>query len=171
MLTFDVTAIQLLVEKHRRALNRVDAMQRANNCWGCGPIVNNFSGIQGAFFYLLGKSDRTPGHYPRDAGDGTAGATMEYFHPIVRIRRRKLQSYNPRALQGYSLQEPHDKVGWKWTKLGAQAVSEYVLRPKPMTLASEEDGCIEFDLGKSLSRLLCPTDILIELDKDNGIHE
>ncbi|KAJ3453402.1 hypothetical protein MRS44_017649 [Fusarium solani] len=136
MLTFDYAAIQILIEQHRRALNRIDAMQRITNGWGCGPIVDDFAGLQGAFFFLLGRADRKPGDYPRDPGDGTAGATNEYFHPIVRIRKLKLQGYNPVALQGYTLQEPHGGAGWKWAKAGVQAVPEYILRPRPMSVAA-----------------------------------
>ncbi|RFU33007.1 hypothetical protein B7463_g3352, partial [Scytalidium lignicola] len=171
LLTFDVTAIQILIEHHRRAINRVDAVQKIINGWGCGPIVDNFAGLQGAFFSLLGRTDRTPGGYPRDPGDGNAGATNEYFHPTVRMRRHKLRSYNPMPLKGYTLQEPHGGAGWKWAKVGVQAVPEYILRPKPMSITYEEGGRIRFGFGKSLSRLLCPTDILLELDKDNGISE
>ncbi|KAH8800453.1 peptidoglycan binding domain-containing protein [Xylogone sp. PMI_703] len=134
MLTFDVVAIQILIEHHRRTINRVDAIQKIINGWGCGPIVDNFTGLQGVFFSFLGRTDRTPGGYPRDPGDGNAGATNEYFHPMVRMRKLKLQNYNPMSLKGYVLQEPHGGAGWKWAKLGVQAVPEYTLRPKPMSI-------------------------------------
>lgn len=171
MLTFDSAAIQILIEKHRRALNRVEAMQKITNGWGCGPIVSNFAGLQGAFFSLLGRTDRKPGEYPRDPGDGSAGATNESFHPIVRIRKLKLQNYNPMALQGYKLQDPHGGTGWEWAKTGVQAVPEYILRPKLMSVAYEEGGRTKYGFQNSLSRLMCPADILAELDKDNGIKE
>ncbi|KAI3574005.1 hypothetical protein IWW34DRAFT_854983 [Fusarium oxysporum f. sp. albedinis] len=90
MLTFEDAAIKTLIEEHRRALNSI----KINSGWGCGPIVDNFSGLQGLFFWLLGKKDRAPGTYPRDPGDGTSGATNEYFHPITRIRKDNL-NYNP----------------------------------------------------------------------------
>ncbi|KAG7115356.1 hypothetical protein HYQ45_016338 [Verticillium longisporum] len=80
MLTFDEDAISGVIEQHRRALN-ANGIPRG---WGCGKIVSNFAGLQGAFFRLLGQQDRTPGAYPRDSGDGAGGATNECFHPIVK---------------------------------------------------------------------------------------
>jgi hypothetical protein len=166
MLTFEEAAINILTEKHRRALNAI----RITNGWGCGPIVDNFSGLQGAFFRLLGKKDRTPGDYPRDPGDGISGATNEYFHPIARIRKSKRPDYNPASLLGYSREEPNDSAGWRWAKAGVQDVPEYVMRPeKTMSLAYKEGGKVKFRVEKSLSRLLCPSSILVELDRDNGI--
>jgi hypothetical protein len=166
MLTFEDVAIKILIEQHRRALNA----NHITNGWGCGPIVDNFSGLQGAFFWLLGKKDRTPGDYPRDPGDGTSGATNEYFHPIARIRKSKLSHYSPASLQGYALEEPDGSAGWKWVKRGIQAVPEYVMRPeKTMSVAYEEGGSVRYKVEKSLSRLLCPRSILLELDRDNGI--
>lgn len=107
MLTFDIKAIHKIVKDHRRTLNRINSIQRINNSWGCGPNVDKFTGLQGAFVALLGRSDRTPGRYPRDSGAGTTSATNEYFHPIIRIRRFKLQNYDPLALQGvYSTGTP-----------------------------------------------------------------
>ena len=167
MLTFDDVAIKILIEQRRRALNAINVP----NGWGCGPIVDNFAGLQGAFFWLLGRKDRTPGDYPRDPGDGTSGATNEYFHPITRIRKGKLSRYNPPPLQGYALEKPDGSAGWKWVKKGVQAVPEYVMRPeKKMSVAyEEEDGSVKYKVEKSLSRLLCPRSILLELDRDNGI--
>ncbi|KAH7009652.1 peptidoglycan binding domain-containing protein [Ilyonectria destructans] len=135
MLTFDSAAIQILIEEHRRALNRVEAMQNITNGWGCGPIVSNFAGLVGAFFSLLGRTDRKPGEYLRDPADGSAGRTNQSFHPIVRIRKLKLQNYNPMALKGFKLQEPHGGAGWEWAKTGVQVMPEYILRPKPMSVA------------------------------------
>ena len=166
MLTFDDSAIKILIEQHQRALN----VNHPINGWGCGPIVDNFSGLQGAFFRLLGKQDRTPGDYPRDPGDGTTGATNEYFHPMTRIRKGKLSNYNPASLQGYALEEPDGNTGWKWVKKGVQAIPEYVMRPeKMMSVAYKGDGKVRYRVEKSLSRLLCPRSILLDLDRDNGI--
>src|SRR5262249_49626303 len=140
MLTFDDAAIKLFIKQHQRALNAIHVI----NGWGCGPIVDNFSGLQGAFFRLLGKQERTPGDYPRDPGDGSAGATNEYFHPITRIRKNKLSNYNPPSLRGYATKEPDGSVGWKWMKKGVQAVPEYVMRPeKTMSVAYEENGIMK----------------------------
>jgi hypothetical protein len=166
MLTFDDAAIKTLIEEHRRALNSINI----TNGWGCGPIVDNFSGLQGAFFWLLGKKDRTPGTYPRDPGDGTGGATNEYFHPITRIRKDNL-NYNPASLQGYALEMPDGIGGWKWVKRGVQSMPEYVMLPeKKMSLAYEEGGNVKYRVEDSLSRLLCPRSILLDLDRDNGIN-
>uniref|UniRef100_A0A0D2YKL4 T6SS Phospholipase effector Tle1-like catalytic domain-containing protein n=1 Tax=Fusarium oxysporum (strain Fo5176) TaxID=660025 RepID=A0A0D2YKL4_FUSOF len=138
--------------------------------WGCGPIVDNFSGLQGLFFWLLGKKDRAPGTYPRDPGDGTSGATNEYFHPITRIRKDNL-NYNPVSLQGYAIERPDGSEGWKWVKRGVQSIPEYVMRPeKKMSVAYEESGRVKYRVKESLSRLLCPESILLDLDRDNGIN-
>jgi len=156
----------MITEEHRRALNAITV----TNGWGSGPIVDNFSGLQGAFFRLLGRQDRTPGIYPRDPGDGIGGATNETFHPIVRIRKVRLSKWSPASLQGYNIEEPDSHAGWKWVKKGVQAVPEYVMRPeKTMSLSYEEGGTIKFRIEKSLSRLLCPRNILMDLDRDNGV--
>lgn len=167
MVTFEDTAIKSLIEEHRRSLNAI----RLPNGWGCGPIVDNFSGLQGAFFWLLGKKDRTPGAYPRDPGDGTDGATNEHFHPIARIRKNNV-SFNPASLQGFNVEKVDGSSGWKWVKRGVQAVPEYVMRPeKKMSIASIEDGSVKYRVEGSLSRLLCPISILSDLDNDNAIKE
>ncbi|KAH8200896.1 hypothetical protein TruAng_004905 [Truncatella angustata] len=165
MLTFEDAMIQTLVEEHRHAINAI----RITNGWGCGPFVDNFSGIEGAFFRVLGKKDRTPGTYPRDPGDGTDGATNEYFHPIVRIRTDNID-YKPASLHGFASERPDSNVGWKWVKRGVQAIPEYVMRPeKTMSVAYEEHGNVKYRVDESLSRLLCPRSILLDLDRDNGI--
>ncbi|KAH7116646.1 hypothetical protein B0J13DRAFT_590304 [Dactylonectria estremocensis] len=115
-------------------------------------------------------NDRTPGHYSRDPGDGTSGATNEFFHPIVRICERKVKSWSPPLMQGWALAEPDEKRGWKWVRQGVQPLLEYVMRvDKRMSLAYNEAGAIKFKVGESLSRLLCLRNILLELDRDNGI--
>ncbi|KAH7204779.1 hypothetical protein DER44DRAFT_869307 [Fusarium oxysporum] len=165
MLTFEDAAIKILIKEHHRALNSINI----TSGWGCGPIVDNFSGLQGLFFWLLGKKDRAPGSYPRDPGDGTSGATNEYFHPITRIRKEIL-GYNPIPLQGYSIERPHGSAGWKWVKSGVQSIPEYVMHPeKKMSVAYEENGRVKNRVESSLSRLLCPENILLDLDRDNGI--
>ncbi|KAK2923214.1 protein of unknown function DUF2235 [Fusarium oxysporum f. sp. vasinfectum] len=166
MLTFEDAAIKTLIEEHRRALNSI----KITSGWGCGPIFDNFSGLQGLFFWLLGKKDRAPGTYPRDPGDGTSGATNEYFHPITRIRKDNL-NYNPVSLQGYAIERPDGSEGWKWVKRGVQPIPEYVMRPeKKMSVAYEEGGRVKYRVKESLSRLLCPENILLDLDRDNGIN-
>ncbi|KAK7589992.1 hypothetical protein V3481_008955 [Fusarium oxysporum f. sp. vasinfectum] len=165
MLTFEDAAIKILIKEHHRALNSINIPSG----WGCGPIVDNFSGLQGLFFWLLGKKDREPGSYPRDPGDGTSGATNEYFHPITRIRKEIL-GYNPMPLRGYSIERPHGSAGWKWVKSGVQSIPEYVMHPeKKMSVAYEENGRVKYRVESSLSRLLCPENILLDLDRDNGI--
>lgn len=165
MLTFEDAAIKILIKEHHRALNSINV----TSGWGCGPIVDNFSGLQGLFFWLLGKKDRAPGSYPRDPGDGTSGATNEYFHPITRIRKEIL-GYNPMPLRGYSIERPHGSAGWKWVKSGVQSIPEYVMHPeKKMSVAYEENGRVKYRVESSLSRLLCPENILLDLDRDNGI--
>ncbi|ETS88004.1 hypothetical protein PFICI_01832 [Pestalotiopsis fici W106-1] len=168
MLTFDKDAITDLVHEHSKALDGI----KPTNGWGCGPIIDNFTGLQGAFFRLLGRQDRTPGEYPRDPGDGTDGATNEFFHPTVRMRRYKVTKWNPPPLQGYELQEPDANTGWKWSKDGKRPVPEYEMKTnKTMSLAVQDPydrKKIRFVTGESLSRKLCPTDILSDLDRDNA---
>ncbi|KAG8417324.1 hypothetical protein J3459_012417 [Metarhizium acridum] len=169
MLTFDAATIQIMIEEHQDAVNRIEANQSITNGWGCGPIVSDFAGLQGAFFRLLGRTDRKPGRYPRDPSDDSVGATNEFFHPMVRIRKRTLQDYNPIALQGYALQQSNGGQGWEWAGAGVEAVPEYILRPKPMSLAYEDGGSIRFSSRNSLSRSMCPADLLLEMDRVNGI--
>lgn len=165
MLTFEDTSIKILVEEHHHALNAI----KITNGWGCGPIADNFSGLQGAFFWLLGRKDRTPGAYPRDPGDGTEGATNEYFHPIARIRKDNVK-FDPPSLHGYQVEKPDGVTGWQWAKKGVKAVPEYVMRPeKKMSVAYEEDEIVKYRVQESLSRLLCPMSILSDLDNDNKI--
>lgn len=173
MLTFDQASIASLIEEHRRALNRVNSRGHLINGWGCGPIVDNFAGLQGAFFALLGRQDRTPGDYLRDPGDGSTGPTNESFHPIMRIRKSKLKEYDPPALDGWATKEPRSRgAGWKWMKEGLQVMPEYRLSPeKTMSVAYSEDGVIKYKVQESMSRMLCPEDILLELDRDTGIKK
>jgi len=168
MLTFKDGAIKSLVKEHQRALDG----NGVSNGWGCGPILDNFAGLEGLFFRLLGRMDRTPGSYPRDPGDGSSGSTNEYFHPILRVRRMKLPRYNPRALQGYSSEEPSDIGGWKWAKNGVESIPEFVMDPqKTMNVAYDDEDVVRYRTEESMSRRLCPRDILRDLDRDNQIMD
>ncbi|KAJ6109358.1 hypothetical protein N7486_001592 [Penicillium sp. IBT 16267x] len=167
MLTFEEVAIELLIKQHKHALADINSQNNVTNGWGCGPIVSNFSGLQGAFFRILGKQDRTPGNYPRAPGEGIGGATNEYFHPIARIRKISLPNYNPMSLYGYSLEEPDGDAGWKWVRTGGHAVPEYVMRPEKKMSVVHEGG---YRNTRSLSRLLCPNTLLADLDRDNGVR-
>ena len=167
MLTFEEAAIQILIEQHQHALAENNTKSNITNGWGCGPIVSNFSGLQGKFFRILDKQNRTPGNYPQAQGNGIDGATNEYFHPITRIRKSKLSNYNPMSLDGYSVEQPDGDAGWRWDKNGGQTVPEYVLRPeKKMSVVHEG----EYKTMRSLSRLLCPEILLADLDRDNGVR-
>jgi hypothetical protein len=169
MLTFEEIAINELIKQHHNALAENNTRNNVINGWGCGPIFSNFAGLQGAFFRVLGKQDRTPGSYPQDAGDGISGATNEYFHPITRIRKSKLSNYNPASLNGYTLQEPDGNAGWQWVKNGVAAIPEYVMLPdKKMSLAVY--GKSEYKNADSLSRLLCPPTVLADLDRVNSVR-
>jgi hypothetical protein len=165
MLTFEEDAIKNFIKQYYDSQADNKAKGSINE-WGCGPIVSNFAGLQGAFFRLLGKQDRTPGGYPRDAGDGVEGATNEYVHPIVRVRKLKVNSYSPASLAGFRLEEPDDGAGWKWVKKGVQALPEYVLHPEKTISLAFEGG---YKTSSSLSRLLCPKALLQDLDRDNGL--
>ncbi|KAJ6089242.1 hypothetical protein N7467_004458 [Penicillium canescens] len=167
MVTFEEAAIEVLIKQHQHALAENNTKNNVTNGWGCGPIVSNFSGLQGAFFRILGKQDRTPGNYPRAPGEGIDGATNEYFHPTARIRKSKLSNYNPMSLYGYSLEQPDSDAGWMWNKKGGQAVPEYMMRPEKKMSVVHEGG---YKTTSSLSRLLCPTILLADLDRDNGMR-
>lgn len=133
--------------------------------------MSDFAGIQGAFFRLLGKQDRTPGDYPRDPGDGTYGATNEYIHPMVRIREERVRSWDPVPMRGWKSQPPNEGRGWVWVKEGVQSLPEYVMCPeKVMSLAYDDAGVTKFKTGGSLSRMLCPTDTLMQIDRENGLN-
>jgi hypothetical protein len=168
MLTFEATAIDLLIQEHRRALESI----AVPNGWGCGKIVDNFSGLTGLFFRLLGQQNRTPSRYDRDPGDGVQGATRETFHPTVRIRRSKLPAWKPPALKGFEPAEPPGEgKPWLWTRKGAQTLPEYVMLPtKTMSVAYEErGGMTKYKTIESMSRVLCPEPILNELDEVNNV--
>ncbi|KAG9254517.1 uncharacterized protein F5Z01DRAFT_750400 [Emericellopsis atlantica] len=162
MLTFNGDAIDKLVKQHQHAFT-INAIP---NGWGCGPIISDFAGVQGAFFRLLGQQDRTPGNYPRDPGDGQGGATNESFHPIVRLRKRKVPAWTPKSIQDWSLKEPHGGQGWSWSRIGLPPMREWSLRKEKMHLAVKVDGLTRFEVGESLSRRLCPPDILMALDRE-----
>ncbi|KAJ6190980.1 hypothetical protein N7519_001001 [Penicillium mononematosum] len=167
MLTFEEPAIKMLLEQHQDAIAENNTKNNTTNCWGCGPIVSNFSGLKGAFFRILGKQDRTPGNYQRAPGDGSDRATNESFHPIVRIRKSKLSNYNPMSLYGYSAEKSDNDAGWMWNKKERQAVPEYVMRPeKNMSVLHEGEYKTT---STSLSRLMCPKVLLEDLDRDNGV--
>jgi hypothetical protein len=167
MLTFEEAALDQLIKQHQVALEENNAKNNITNGWGCGPIVSNFSGLQGAFFRIIGKQDRTPGNYQRILDDGISGATNEYFHPITRIRKNKVSNYNPESLSGYSFEKSDGEAGWRWIRRGIQAVPEYVMRPeKKMNVMHEA----EYKTKPSLSRLLCPTILLADLDRDNDVR-
>jgi hypothetical protein len=170
MLTFEQTAISTLIEQHHHALNS----NQITNGWGSGPIVDNFSGIIGAFFRLFGQQTRTPGSYARDPGDGEHGATRETFHPMVRVRKSKRPEWKPPAMKGYECVEP-DGEGkpWQWLKKGVRPLSEYVMLPSKTMRVSYEDsvGITRYTTIGSMSRALCPAAILIELDEANNIEK
>lgn len=98
------------------------------------------------------------------------GATNETVHPIVRVRKDRIR-YDPVAMHGWGAQEPTgDRPGWKWVKEGRQAMPEYVMSPqKSMTVACDSGCGVEFKVQESMARMLCPPDILSELDRDNGL--
>ncbi|OKP07000.1 hypothetical protein PENSUB_6117 [Penicillium subrubescens] len=173
MLTFESVIIEELIQKHRAARAERNALGQQNDDWGCGYIRSNFAGLQGAFFRGLGKQDRTPGNYPEvPRDDKSACTTKESFHPIARIRKTNLApSYSPAALAGYVIEGPGDgsggQTGWQWAKKDVLlAMPEYVLRPeKKMTVTHNSD----YVSRPSLSRALCPKNLLADLDRHNGI--
>lgn len=166
MLTFEESSIQAVVLHHQRAIDAI----KVKDGWGSGKIVDNFDGLQGLFFRLLGRQIRTPGQYTKDPGDGSQGATNETFHPMVRIRKAKV-AWNPPALAGFHLDTP-DRRGtpWVWQKDGVQPLPEYIMRAeKTMSVAYGEGSEVKYKVAESLSRRLCPSSILQELDAVNGV--
>lgn len=166
MISFEESAINTITEEHRRAL---EAIGPTNN-WGCGPMGDNYIGLRGAFFKALGTKNRTPGQYQPAAENNSNGDTNEYFHPITRIRHDSL-NYEPASLRGLSLQKPTAGAGWRWARNDQQFVPEYIMRPeKTMSLRYEESGTTKYRLTGSLSRIMCPKNVLLELDKDNSVQ-
>lgn len=168
MLTFEQSAIDAIVEHHRKAIEAT----KVKDGWGCGKIIDNFSGIRGLFFHLLGRQVRTPGGYLQDPGDGSRGATNETFHAMVRVRKAKVP-WDPPALAGFNLEEPDGRgLPWVWKKSGVRPLPEYVLRPeKTMSISYRSEGPkkeVRYRTAESLSRRLCPSNILRELDETNA---
>ncbi|KAF9775871.1 hypothetical protein IL306_005997 [Fusarium sp. DS 682] len=156
--------------------NDDDARPVLQQCWFPG-VRGNIGGGQredleeighNTFAWMAsGKKDRTPGACARDQDDGTSGNTKESFHPITRIRKDNL-NYEPASLQGYAPERLDGSRGWSWNKGGPPSIPEYYMRPdKKMTVAYKEGGSVKYDVKESLSRLLCPRDALLELDRDN----
>ena len=159
MLTFDDVAIENIINDN----HLVWIKNGIRTGWGCGPIVDNFSGLEGAFFWLLGRGDRTPGAY------GTIDTTNESFHPVTRIRHCEVSGFRPYSLHAYSPEEAGDGIGWKWIGKDVQEVPEFVISDSKFTSVVCVDG--EIRNKQSLSRRLCPTRILSSLDRDNGISK
>lgn len=163
LLTFEHSAIQRTIERHADAIGSI----QLENGWGCGPITDNFSGIQGAFFALLGRQYRTPGSYTVDPVADFEGQTNESFHPTVRIRLEKVRDWKPRSLSLFSQVEGDGTSGWKWTRKKGHSIPEYRLHPEKRVIVvdgPDVNGRLRFTKLQSLSRTLCPRDILEELD-------
>jgi hypothetical protein len=155
MLTFEEDSVKTFIQDHKHALNAIEIP----NGWGCGPIIGNFEGLQGKFFALLGKTARTPGQYPGHAIE----MTNEHFHPIVRVRKFKVPDYKPAALGEFQLEEPHGESGWKWTKKGVGSIPEYIMSAETklsIAYMDEENTVTGYGSMESVSRLICPTDVL-----------
>lgn len=168
LLTFEEMSLKAMIATHKKALE----ISEVADGWGCGPIVSNFAGLQGAFFWLLGKQVRTPGRYQVDPGDGFDGPTHETFHPTVRLRRDKVKSWAPASLNGWSLKKrpASDNKGWSWVN-HSQVMHEHQMSMEKISVACDDihgGGC-HFKLMDSLSRTMCPKDILADLDYDNGV--
>ncbi|KAJ5150871.1 uncharacterized protein N7482_010123 [Penicillium canariense] len=176
MLAFEEVVVDDLIQQHQDArAKRISADHLGDNSWGCGPIVSNFAGVEGAFFRVLGVQDRTPGNYPPTQGQQPETRdTNESFHPIVRVRKTILTSqYRPAALTGYTFERPKGpqgaRAGWYWDKKGmAPAIPEFVLRPEKKLLVANGTGYAYRD---SLSRTMCPEHLLVDLDQDNGVAD
>lgn len=149
MLTFENDAIEHLVKDHDSALS----VLKTTDGWGCGPLVDNFSGVRGFFSrWILGKRDRV-------SGDNTGDPIHQCIHPIARVRRDRID-YKPVSLQGYV---PENGISWRWTNRGAPtapSIPEYKMEEhKKMKVAYEKNGSVEYRDVESLSRRLCPSSI------------
>ncbi|KAL4892641.1 hypothetical protein BDV59DRAFT_179368 [Aspergillus ambiguus] len=173
MLGFEEVVIDELVHEHRGARAQRASTEHDNDkSWGCGPIVSNFVGIQGAFFKTLGVQDRTPGNYRQEPSQVLNGSdTKECFHPIVRIRKTILESqYHPASLAGFAFEKRNaqrgGRAGWYWTKAGVvSGMPEFVLLPEKKLTVVDGTSYIH---RESLSRTLCPEHLLEDLDLDNN---
>lgn len=163
-LTFENAALDMIVSEHSQAL----LQNGTPDGWGCGKIIDNFAGLQGAFFRLLGQSTRTPGGY-----SDTPGATNEFMHPIVRYRKEQVSSWKPPSLAGFHFEGPGNSSSKKivWAKLGQKAMSEYVMSPAKTLAVScvADDGSWTFAERSSLARQLCPPSVLEKLDGEAGM--
>lgn len=163
-LTFENFTLDIIVSDHAEAL----LQNGIPDGWGCGKTIDNFAGIQGAFFRLLGQQTRTPGGYTN-----TPGATNEFMHPIVRYRREQVSSWQPPSLAGFHIEGPGDSDSKKilWAKLGQKAMPEYVMSPyKALSVSYVDDaGNWTFAERSSLARQLCPASVLQKLDGEAGL--
>lgn len=148
MLTFEVEAVDLLISQHTAAL-----VQNGDpSGWGCGKIVDNFAGLSGTFFRILGGQTRTPGAYSDDA--------HEFIHPMVRYRRRRVSSWKPAAVTELTLNDGN-KTAVSWSKAGQDNIPEYpMLVGREFNVAKRnEDGSWEHTTRPSLAKELCPRDV------------
>ncbi|GIZ36711.1 hypothetical protein CKM354_000017900 [Cercospora kikuchii] len=148
MLTFEAEAIDLLISQHTTAL-----VQNGDpSGWGCGKIVDNFAGLSGTFFRLLGRQTRTPGAYSDDA--------HEFIHPMVRYRRARVSSWKPAAVTELTLNDGN-KTAVSWSKAGQNDVPEYPMfvERESSVAKRNEDGSWEHTTRSSLAKDLCPRDV------------
>lgn len=155
MLTFENSAIDTLLEDHRKAISHSTGPAG----WGCGWIIDNFAGWQGKVFQLLGQSTRTPGGYAvQDTVNGDANESM---HPMVRYRKHNVPSWKPPSLEGF---RPATGPDGHWTFSGRSPVPEYPMSSHGLSVMIEnQDGSMEFGFRESLARSLCPQSVLEEL--------
>jgi hypothetical protein len=162
-LTFENSTLDIIVSDHTKAL----LQDGIPDGWGCGKIIDNFAGVAGAFFRILGRNTRTPGGYI-----DSPGATNEFMHPIVRYRREQVSSWKPPSLDGFYIEGPGNSDSKKivWTKIGQKAMPEYVMSPMKILSVSHvaTDGSWTFAERSSLARSLCPTSVLQRLDGELG---
>ncbi|PPJ55639.1 hypothetical protein CBER1_09534 [Cercospora berteroae] len=141
-------AIDLLTSQHATAL----AQSGDPSGWGCGKIVDNFAGLSGTFFRILGQQTRTPGAYSDDA--------HESIHPMVRYRRARVSGWKPAAVTGLTLNDGI-KTAVTWSKAGQNNVPEYpMFVERDFSVAKRnEDGSWEHTTRSSLAKELCPKEV------------
>jgi hypothetical protein len=153
-LTFESDAIKEIVKEHRVG----KASCSAHSSWGCSPISDNFDGIQGMLWRLLGEEGRTIGR-----------SDNESVHPIARLRWNKLGE-KPTPLKQY------DGSKSTWSTTGS-TVEEYKMKDNKLSVVeykkeTSESGAVNevanYGEAPSLSKQLCPELVWKEIVKAQG---
>jgi hypothetical protein len=153
-LTFESEAIKEIVKKHQVGKTSCSA----HSSWGCSPISDNFDGIQGMLWRLLGEEGRTTGK-----------SDNEFVHPIARLRWNKLGKKATPLKQ-------YDASKRRWSTTGS-TVEEYKIKDNKLSIVeykkeTSESGAMKevanYPEAPSLSKQLCPELVWKEIVKAQG---